>query len=387
MFQHDKLITIKITDNVKGITHKIRTPYNRTWSKGAVLEHMFDDMTPYFYWYTHFCFIERPNLLPTDKFWETMTNNFKDILTSIESTTLEAVEFECDNLPTKELMIKDAKVGYREFQNRTFIRQIMEMYPEEYEYYSKTLDMVSVDAKKMRKQMRINREKNIPSQEELMKKLRDEREDDINLFIESVFDDFHKKYQRIEKYLVSFHNDDIAYFNEDEITFSNVLNEDEDEKIEYILNEYSFNHFFLEATMFVKPDIKSLPVDEYWDKFHEVYVAARDNLKNVIVNISGDLKYTFTYDELLRIFNRYCYKVKRATLKSQAEFILKDDVEAYHQRYIELSEKVEENCLNYEDSEERFYKLWNEENNDTPERVAKLTEELIEKYLGTEDTL
>lgn len=309
MFQHDKLITIRITDNAQGITHEIKTPYNRTWSKGAVLESMFDDMTPYCYWYKNFCPIEEPSLLPADKYWEITTNNFKDILKSMENSTLEVECFECDNLPTTDTIIREAKIGYRCFQNRTFIEQIMEMYPKEYEHYSKTLGNVSVDARKMRKQMRINREKYIPSQEELMKKLRDEREDDINLFIESVFDDFHKKYQCLEKYLVSFHNDDIAYFNEDEITFSNVLNEDEDEKIEYILNEYSFNRFLLEATMFVKPDIKSLPVDEYWDRFHEVYVAARENLKNVIVSVSGDLKYTFTYDELLRIFNKYCYKV------------------------------------------------------------------------------
>lgn len=90
-----------------------------------------------------------------------MTNNFKDILTSIKNTTLKAVDFECDILPNNDMLIKDVKNAYRHFQNETFKRQIAEMYPEEYKHYTES---------------------------------KDDKLDDTCLFIESLFDDFKKKY-------------------------------------------------------------------------------------------------------------------------------------------------------------------------------------------------
>lgn len=348
MLHHEKYIIVEITDNSKGISQKVRMPYSCTWTKEFMLNKMFERISSYEFWYKYYCHTERPNLLPADKYWETMTNNFKDILISIENTTLEAVESECDNLPTKDMLIKDVKDAYRCFQNRIFIEQIMEMYPKEYEHY---------------------------------KKLTSEKLDDTCLFIERVFDDFKKKYQCLEKYVVSINN------KKEEITFSNILNEGEDKKIEYILDDDSIKGCFIEACNFSKPNVEDLSTDEYWNKFHEAYVKAYENLKHISVSIRGDLKHTFTYDELLKAFNKYCYEIKKDTFEDQAEFLLEDVLIDYYKRYVKLYDELTETILDGDSIEEIFFKIWNKENDDTPERLSKLTKELMDKYLGSEDSL
>lgn len=244
MLHHEKYIIVEITDNAKGITNKVRTPYGCTWTKEYMLKKMFGRISSYEYWYRYFCNIEKPSLLPVDEYWETMTNNFKDIITSVKNTTLKAVDFDCDILPSNDMLIKDVKNPYRCFQNETFARQIAEMYPEEYQHY---------------------------------KKLKDDKLDDTCLFIESVFDDFKKKYQCLEKYVVSINN------KKEEITFSNILDEEEDQKIEYILDQDSIKDSFIEISNLTIPNVEDFPTDEYWDKFHEAYVSSCENLKMLVL--------------------------------------------------------------------------------------------------------
>lgn len=343
MLHHEKYIIVEITDNSKGISQKVRMPYSCTWTEEYVLKKMFERISSYECWCRYFCNIEKPCLLPADKYWEIMTNNFKDILISIKNTTLKAVDFECDILPSNDMLIKDVKNAYRHFQNETFNRQIAEMYPEEYKHYMES---------------------------------KDDKLDDTCLFIESVFDDFKKKYQFLEKYVVSINN------KKEEITFSNILDEEEDQKIEYILDQDSIKGSFVEMSNLTIPNVEDFPTDEYWDKFHEAYVSARENLKHINVSISGDLEYTFTYDEILKAFNKYCYDIKKDTIESQAEFLLEDVLVDYYQRYRKLYDELAETILDGDSVEEIFFKTWNKENDDTPEKLSKLTKELSDKYLG-----
>lgn len=294
-----------------------------------------------------------------------MADNFMDILESIENSTLEVEGFECDNLPTTDMIIKEAKIGYRLFQDNTFIVQISDMYPKEYGNYIFDFDTSFI---------------NDITDVFCLEGNEDNNDNLDRVFIESVLNDFEKKYQCKEEYVISFSVENGDNLKEEVITFSNILNESIDNKLEYILDEDSIKNCLLEAGKFVKLDAEELPIDEYWDKYHEIYAATCDNLKHLKVSVSGDLEYTFTYDELLKTFNKICHDINIEATQLQAELMLEDEVTEYYKAYVLLYEKTVDLISNYKESEERFFKQWEEKNIKTLEKVEKLANELFDKY-------